>query len=117
MQTLAGVTLDPQLHGSVLVKLNCKHGTAANVVTLDMPVDRASDASRPLMLPLRDVEAGEELFWDYRCEVLPGEDNPACHCGGEAKDKVSLMQGETVVTLEGCPGSLFVAKKAKKARR
>jgi hypothetical protein len=49
--------------------------------------------------------------------VLPGEDNPACHCGGEAKDKVSLMQGETVVTLEGCPGSLFVAKKAKKARR
>ena len=119
MQTQAGVTLDPQRHGSVMVKLNCKHGTAANVVTLDMQVDRASDASRPLMLPLRDVEAGEELFWDYRCEALPGECNPACHCGGKAKARVPLLQGETLVSLEACPGSLFVTPSSsrKKARR
>ena len=108
-----------------MIKINCKHGTATNVVGLDLfeenaccPVDIRQ--SGIFIVPIKALKAGTELFWDYGASATE-EENHVCECKGEAwtLPKDTILDGFSQITfcMAECKGFVYNMKKTKKTKQ
>lgn len=87
--------VDPREAGGILQKINSQHGDKANSILVTI-----EERQRTLLLAVRDVMPGGELYWSY-CSTGKDPNKVTCTCGGKA---VTWRVGNKKFFEKACPG-------------